>query len=153
VCITSRFRLTRWARRRARGPAGPLARISHTRAKPAPFAPPGCAPDECTLLIQELLTPVFIGLQQLSSIKIGFFWLLERLFEQIVLNHIVISIASAQARTGRIFSALNQLNLVAVGVGHKRNHRRAAFDRPGFTRDVAASRLDFFTSCIGVRHA
>ena len=59
----------------------------------------------------------------------------------------------AQTRTGSIFAALNQFNLVAVRVGDKSDDGRAAFYRPRFSRHVAASRFNFVDRCMSVRHA
>ena len=42
----------------------------------------------------------------------------------------------------RLALALNEFDLIAVGVAYERNHRGAAFDRSRFPRNVAALRLD-----------
>ena len=63
--------------------------------------------------------------------------------------------ASALARSAR-FSArrlvLDQLDLVAVGVLHERDHRRAALDRARFARDLAALRAHRRARGRGVGH-
>ena len=47
---------------------------------------------------------------------------------------------------------MDQFNFVAIRVSHKGNHSAATLDRASLARHVAASKLDLFASCVGIRH-
>src|SRR5690349_7751259 len=60
--------------------------------------------------------------------------------------------ADAEPASRSAVLALDELDLVAVGIGHEGDHRRAAFHRPGLARDGAAVRANAIARRVGVRH-
>ena len=62
-------------------------------------------------------------------------------------------LVSAQPDARFIFCPLDQLDFVAVRVGHKGDHGGATFDRSRFARHIPATCLDLLAGGIGVGDA